>query len=205
MNLLLRVATSLFVPALFAIAGCSSSSPTPVTLNATTGDGATAAAFSPYCTATLENDQMLMTEDGLGAWHGDGLLRAAAGTPFLLSMGLGPWGGYVIGNDGTPFEIATDPAKGLVEGADFTTSCAPTPIPVSGPTILLADTKLYPNADLSGRECTISAGTVLTSFSVASPYTSGMSGAVSADEITSTCGVATMYAAAFPLTQVVAK
>jgi hypothetical protein len=113
------------------------------------------------------------------------------------------WGGYVIQSDGTPFQIDADFMKGLVAGTDFTSSCAPTTLPSSGPNVVLADSKLYPNADLSGTECTIAAGTTLTNYSFSSVGTSGAT--ISADEITAKCGVATMYAAEFPLTQLIAR
>lgn len=194
--------TSLIALSLVAVAGCSASSSSSGT-DGTSYDGVTAAAFTPYCTGTLKNDATLMGEVGGGAWEGDGSVHAAAGTPFLLSASFNLWGGYVIQSDGTPFQIDADFTKGLVAGTDFTSSCAPTAIPASGPNVVLADAKLYPNADLSGTECTIAAGTTLTNYSFSSL---GMSNAtVSADEITSKCGVATMYAAEFPLGQLVAK
>ncbi len=203
MNFLPFTSTSISFIALslFAVAGCSSS--TSGGGSAVTYDGATAATFSPFCTATLDNEASLMSEAGGGAWEGDGTLHAGAGTPFLLSASFGLWGGFVVQSDGAPLQIDADFTKGLVAGTDFTSSCAPTTIPESGPNVVLADSKLYPNADLSGTECTITAGTTLTNYSFTSL---GMANAtVSADEITAKCGVATMYAAEFPLGQLVAK
>jgi hypothetical protein len=144
-----------------------------------------------------------MTEVGGGAWESDGTQHAGAGTPFLLAASFDRWGGFVITSDGTPMQISADFTKGLVAGTDFTSSCAPTTIPSSGPNVLLADAKLYPNADLSGTECTITAGTTLTNYSFSSLGTA--SATISADEVTAKCGVATMYAAEFPLAQLVAR
>jgi hypothetical protein len=61
MNLILlrATSTSLIALSLVAIAGCSSSSASGGG-STVTDDGATAAAFSPFCTATLSNDAELM-------------------------------------------------------------------------------------------------------------------------------------------------
>ncbi len=203
MNKLSRrsIIASVVALSIAATTGCSSSSNAGG--GASSYDGVTSAAFSAYCTATLTNPTELMKEVAGGAWEGDGTLEAPAGTPFLLAVNGAVWGGFVLQNDGTPFEVNADFTKGLVAGTDFTSSCAPATVPFTGAEVLLADAKLYPNADLSGTECTLDAGTTLTNYSYSSGGTA--SATISADQITATCNVTTMYASEFPLAELVAN
>ncbi|HEY6464322.1 MAG TPA: hypothetical protein VIY73_29340 [Polyangiaceae bacterium] len=188
-----------------ALLACSSSSQG----NASGYDGATGAAFSAYCTGTLLQSEQLMSEGGGGSWEGDGALSAASGTPFLLASNVSAWDGYVIAGDGTPYEVqASGFPSGLVEGTDFSASCAPTGGPSSTSFfVLLGATTLYPNADFSGTPCTLPAGTQLTNASFSASGSDPTSGAqLSADELSSKCGVAgIMYGKEIPFADLFAK
>lgn len=170
-------------------------------------DGATGATFSSYCTGTLLQSEQLMSEGGGASWQGDGSLTAPKGTPFLLASDIGQWNGFVIGADGTPYQVqAPGFPNGLVEGTDFSASCAPSGGP-SSPSVfvLLAATTLYPNADYSGTPCTLPAGTRITNggFSAAGDPRAG--GQLSGNEVQAQCGAATMYGKEIPYGDLIAK
>jgi hypothetical protein len=164
-------------------------------------DGATSPTFSAYCTGTLLQTEQLMSKGGGASWQGTGALSAPAGTPFLLAADIGDWNGFVIGADGTPYQVqASGFPNGLVEGTDFSASCAPSGGP-SSPTafVLVGTTTLYPNADYTGTPCTLPGGTQLTDagFSAAGDPRSG--GQLSATELQSKCGVSgVMYGKEIP-------
>lgn len=171
-------------------------------------DGASEATFSAYCTGTLLQSEQLMSEGGGGSWQGNGSLSAPAGTPFLLASDIGQWNGFVVGADGTPYQVQPSGfPNGLVAGTDFSASCAPAGGP-SSPTVfvLVGETTLYPNADYSGTPCTLPAGTKLTNagFSAAGDPRSGAQ--LAADELQAKCGVAgIMYGKEIPFGDLFAK
>jgi hypothetical protein len=181
------------------MAACSSASSSPSGGGQYTG--VDSAAFSKYCTGTLLHEMPLMTEQAGDAWAGNGSLQAPSGTDFLLSDEFQKWQGYVIQNDGTTAKITA--FNGLVQGTDFSSSCAPSTIPDQFTTnlVLLTDTTLYPSMDLSGTACTLPAGSTLTNYEIlgGTPVT------VSAAEITAKCGTTTMYAKTFATGQLLNK
>jgi hypothetical protein len=193
------LARTSFVFLLLSMAACSSASSSPSGGGQYTG--VDSAAFSKYCTGTLLHEMPLMTEQAGEAWAGNGSLQAPSGTDFLLSDEFQKWQGYVIQNDGTPAQITA--FNGLVRGTDFSSSCAPSTIPDQFTTnlVLLSDTTLYPSMDLSGKACTLSAGSTLTNYEIlgGNPVT------VSAAEITAKCGTTTMYAKSFATGQLLNK
>jgi hypothetical protein len=188
-----------FVFLFLSMAACSSAS------SSTTGGaqhtGVDSAAFSKYCTGTLLHEMPLLAEQPGEAWGGNGSLQAPSGTDFLLSDEFQKWQGYVIQSDGTPAQITA--FNGLVQGTDFSSSCAPSTIPDQFTTnlVLLADTTLYPHMDLSGTACTVPAGLALTNYEIlgGTPVT------VSAAEISAKCGTTTMYAKIFATGQLLNK
>ena len=193
------LARTSFVFLFLSMAACSSASSSSTGSGERTGvDGA---AFSAYCTGTLLREMPLMAEQAGEAWAGNGSLQAPSGTDFLLSDEFQMWQGYVIQSDGTPAKITA--FNGLVQGTDFSSSCAPSTIPdqFTANLVLLADTTLYPKADLSGTACTLPAGLALTNYEIlgGTPVT------VSAAEITAKCGTTTMYAKTFATGQLLNK
>jgi len=193
------LARTSFVFLFLAMAACSSASTSSSGSGQHTGvDGA---AFSEYCTGTLLHEMPLMTEQSGEAWAGNGSLQSPSGTDFLLSDEFQKWQGYVIQNDGTPAKITA--FNGLVQGTDFSSSCAPSTIPdqFTANLVLLTDTTLYPNMDLSGTACTLPAGLALTNYETVG----GTPVTVSAAEITAKCGATTMYAKTFATGQLLNK
>src|ERR1700722_827638 len=146
--------TSLAVVPFMLLAACSSSSSSSP---GGTGDNDVGGAtFSAYCTGTLTHAMPLINEEPGEAWASEGGSQAASGTEFLLSDEVQQWQGYVFQADGTPAKIGA--VNGLVLGTDFQSSCAPATIPsqFSANLVLLQDTTLYPNQDLSGTACSLS-------------------------------------------------
>jgi hypothetical protein len=193
------LARTSFVFLFLSMAACSSASSSSSGSGEQTGvDGP---AFSAYCTGTLLREMPLMTQQSGDSWAGNGSLQAPAGTDFLLSDEFQMWQGYVIQNDGTPAKITA--FNGLVQGTDFSSSCAPSTIPDQFTTnlVLLADTTLYTNMDLSGTACTLPAGLALTNYEILG----GSPVSVSAAEITAKCGTTTMYAKNFATGQLLNK
>jgi hypothetical protein len=188
-----------FVFLFLSMAACSSASSSPSGGGQNTG--VDSAAFSKFCTGTLLHEMPLMAEQAGDGWAGNGSLQAPSGTDFLLSDEFQQWQGYVIQNDGTTAKIST--FNGLVQGTDFSSSCAPKTIPdqFTANLVLLTDTTLYPSMDLSGKACTLPAGTTLTNYEIlgGTPVT------VSAAEITAKCGTTTMYAKDFATGQLLNK
>ncbi len=193
------LARTSFVFLFLSMAACSSAS----TSSSGSGEhtGVDGAAFSAYCTGTLLHEMPLMTEQSGDAWGGNGSLQSPSGTDFLLSDEFQQWQGYVIQDDGTPAKITA--FNGLVQGTDFSSSCAPKTIPdqFTASMVLLTDTTLYPNMDLSGTACTLPAGLALTNYEIlgGTPVT------VSAAEVTAKCGKTTMYAKTFATGQLLNK
>jgi len=186
---------------LVALLGCSSS-------GGAAGDGpggqSVPAAFSAYCTATLQTTQPVYAEGPSGSWIQQGTQSASAGTAFLLEASLGSWDGFVFAADGTPSKI--EPANGtLVEGTDFTSGCAPTMVPPQTSTVmvLLADATLYPDASLTGTPCTMPAGTAITNemFTINAQYVAQLT----SPEVQSKCGVSTAYANKVAFGQLITK
>jgi hypothetical protein len=178
--------------ALAAFVGCSSSSsPAPASSSGTT---TTNAAFAKFCTGTLTHSTELEVAQPGGGYFGDGSQQVSAGTSFLLSDEIQTWQGYVIASDGTPSLLAADFSKGLVEGTDFTSDCAPTlTFTTSTHAVLLRDTTLYPDQALTGTPCTLAAGTELTQLE----FFGATPNSVSSKEISAKCGVSTAYAPSF--------
>jgi hypothetical protein len=116
---------------------------------------------------TLLTSQSLMKPTSGGAWMGDGSVDARPGSQFLVTAEEGTYGGIAFLSPTAPTKLAADFTKGLVEGVDFTSACAPAKGPTdNGHLVVLAKSSLYSNASLTGTACTIDAGTELTSYSV---------------------------------------
>jgi len=187
--------------ALLASAACSSSS---AGLTRSSGTEPPPAIFSAYCTGTLNVEVELEAPDpspvSADAWLGNGTLHAGAGTTFLIASGSSEWTGFAFLSDGTPTMIDTS-AAGLVEGTDFSSSCAPAmPSILIQNQVLLADTTAYVNPDMSGKACALPAGLPFGSFSAA---LNGAPGQVTGGAVMQTCGVSLIYVTAFasgPLT-----
>ncbi|HEX8796764.1 MAG TPA: hypothetical protein VF765_37690 [Polyangiaceae bacterium] len=192
------LARTSFVFLFLSMAACSSASTSSSGSGQQTGVGG--AAFSKYCTGTLLHDMPMMSVAAGDAWASSGT-QSPSGTDFLLSDEFQQWQGYVIQDDGTPAKVSA--TNGLVQGTDFSSSCAPKTIPDQFTTnlVLLSDTKLYPKFDLSGTACTLPAGTVLTNYEIegGTPVT------VSAAEVTAKCGTTTMYTMTFATGQLLNK
>jgi hypothetical protein len=153
-------------------------------------------AFSKYCTGTLMTSMGVMEADGAGAWLSDGSIEAASGTEFLLAADAFGWSGYLFLSDGTPLRLSSDSSPGLVLGTTFSSSCAPsTPQNASSTEVLLGPATLYPSMSLSGKACTLPAGTTLTNYS----FEGGNPATVSSAEITAQCGTMVMYTDDFPM------
>ncbi len=183
-----------------AATGCSSSSASgggpKGDLTGTASDGGTVTlgsippAFSKYCTATLTTSMGVMAPAGAGAWSSDGSVEAASGTEFLLGADAFGWSGYLFLSDGSPLRLSSDSSPGLVLGTTFSSSCAPSkPQAAVSTEVLLGAATLYPDMSLSGKACTLAAGTTLTNYE----FEGGSPATVSSDEITAQCGVTTMY------------
>ena len=184
--------------ALAAISGCTE------TVTAQEFSGARSPTFATYCTGILAHATMLLSLQQGEAWSGDGTTQAPGGTTFLLSAGVGQWEGFVLEDDGTPRMLST--GSGLVLDADFTSDCAPDGGPPSSAVpVLLADTELYPESDLSGTECTVPAGTSLDPLGQDGGSTSTSPVELSSPRIQVECGVATMYTGKLALGQLVPR
>lgn len=197
--MLRRPSIALLVSASLTAVACSSSSDG--------GGGSSAgvtAAFSSYCTGTLSVDKPLEEAIDGGAWMSKPGLQASAGTTFLVSPAFKVWQGYVILGDGTPALIKADFTKGLVEGTDFTSSCASDAQLTAhdNPYVVLSRSTLYEKQDLSGAPCVLDQGTVLTNYA----YINGNGAAqISAAEIQAKCGWSPAYSKDFHADNLVAK
>jgi len=195
---MLRSSLFLVIASVFTAACSSSSQPAPT-------NGQTSAALSKYCTATLTNDHALMLPQKGGAWVGDGSARASAGTTFYLGASFERWVGYVLRADGTPAEIDADFGKGLVAGTDFSSSCADPAklVSIDRHFVLLADTKLYNSAALTGAACMIAAGTELAAYSYSATNEDVVT--IQAPAIQEKCGFDKAYAANAPFVNLVLR
>ncbi len=189
---MLHAASLVSCLALSFLAACSGSGSAGGGAAGAGGSGGAPEAFAKYCAGTLKTEHKLMTAMGPGGWMGDGSHHAPAGTTFYVAVSFGAWDGYVIQADGTPMQIsAPDFMAGLVKDTDFTSDCATDDKKTSsGGSVLLATATFFADAELTGKPCTLDAGTELTSLSFSG---GGAVAWVSSAEITAECGFEPAY------------
>lgn len=170
------------------LAGCSSaSSPAAPSFEDPTK------TYAAGCSATLLLSHSLERPVTGGGWFGDGTLHAPTGTTILLTSDFGTYGGIAILGDGTPVELVADFTTGLVAGADFTSTCAPSTPPSTTHFVILADASVFPTAALTGAACVFPAGTELHAYSYAAGLDSTTPPQLGGGDVQAKCGFQTGY------------
>ena len=180
------------------LASCSSSDSD----DGSPAGGVDLGVLSDYCTGKLLVEQRVMTAIGHSAWGTKGSLKAPAGTEIVVGPSFDKWRGFYYLSVGQVGMLSGDSSTGLVKDTDFTSNCA-TDVNAIGVRVLLQDSTVYPNPDLSGSACVLPAG---TSFKSAFSFAAGTpSAAIIASEIKDACGYETAYSSDFVHAQLLPK
>lgn len=126
-------------------------------------------ALTKYCVGTLSVEVQLMDRSGADGWVGDGSLRAAPGSAFLLALTNGErveFEGYAFDASGAPHRLVSDSTTGLVRDRHFTTDCDLQYALERRRKVVLVPATVYASRDLTGTPCRLAAGTEFTDLVV---------------------------------------